>query len=105
MQAPSEFGGTTFYNTWTYATIVPPHRLDFIVRSSDERGASLHPSKLGLPPGIPAELPHVLISEPIDDGGTLLTVIEYGYESQDAINLSRQGLEQCLDKLAGSLEQ
>ncbi|MCC5822260.1 MAG: SRPBCC domain-containing protein [Phycisphaerales bacterium] len=103
MQAPPEFGGTVYYNTWTYSTIVHPHRLDFVVRFSDEHGAPLHPSELGLPPGIPAEVPHVLIFEPTDDGGTRLTIIEYGYESQDAINLSRQGLEQCLDKLAETL--
>lgn len=103
MQAPPEFGGTVFYNTWTYTAIAPSRRLDFVVRFSDEHGTPLHPSELGLPPGIPAEVPHVLIFEPTDDGGTRLTVIEYGYESQDAINLSRQGLEQCLDKLAETL--
>ncbi|HRP62493.1 MAG TPA: SRPBCC domain-containing protein [Phycisphaerales bacterium] len=100
MKAPPKFGGCTFYNTWTYSTVVPTRRLDFIVRFTDETGKAHHPSELGLPPGIPAEVPHVLIFEPTDDGGTRLIIIEYGYESQDAINLSRQGLEQCLDKLA-----
>jgi uncharacterized protein YndB with AHSA1/START domain len=100
MQAPSEFGGMTYYNTWTYSTIVPPHRLDFMTRFSDEHGNPVHPSEQGLPPGIPAEVPHVLIFEPTDGGGTRLTIIEYGYGSEEAMNLSRQGLEQCLDKLA-----
>ncbi len=103
MEAPPEFGGRTYYNTWTYTTIVPPHRLDFLARFSDEEGNPVHPSEQGLPQGIPAEVPHVLIFEPTDDGGTRLTVIEYGYESQEAIDLSRQGLEQCLDKLAETL--
>jgi uncharacterized protein YndB with AHSA1/START domain len=104
MQAPPEFGGRTYYNTWTYSTVIPPHRLDFVSRFSDEHGNPVHPSDQGLPPGIPAEVPHVLIFEPTDEGGTRLTIIEYGYGSQDAINLSRQGLEQCLDKLAEKLE-
>ncbi len=100
MKAPPEFGGKTYHNTWTYSTIVPPYRLDFVARFSDEHGNPVDPSQQGLPPGIPAEVPHVLIFEPAHDGGTRLTVIEYGYGSEEAINLSRQGLEQCLDKLA-----
>lgn len=100
MKAPPDFGGGTYYNTWTYTTVAPPHRLDFIARFSDERAAPIDPAALGLPPGIPAETPQVLIFEPTDQGGTSLTIIEYGYTSPEAINLSRQGLEQCLDKLA-----
>jgi len=103
MKAPPEFGGETYYNTWTYSAVIPPRRLDFVVRFSDEHGQPRHPSEFGLPPGIPAEVPHVLILEPTDEGRTVLTVIEYGYESAEAIELSRRGLESCLDKLAESL--
>jgi len=103
MQAPPEFGGGIYHNTWTYSTIVPHRRLDFVVRFTNERGESIDPADIGLLPGIPAEVPHVLTFERTDDGGTKLTVIEYGYGTTQAIQLSRQGLEQCLDKLAATL--
>ena len=103
MQAPPEFGGEIYYNTWTYSMIVPHRRLDFVVRFANERGETVDPADLGLLPGIPAEVPHVLTFERTGDGGTALTVIEYGYGTPEAMQLSRQGLEQCLDKLAAML--
>jgi hypothetical protein len=33
-----------------------------------------------------------------------MTVTEYGYTSDQALELSKSGLEQCLDKLAESLK-
>jgi hypothetical protein len=44
-------------------------------------------------------VPHVVTFEPRAGGGTRLTVTEYGYTDAAARDLSRAGLEQCLDKL------
>ncbi len=40
----------------------------------------------------------------LGDGKTELTVTEYGYATDEAANLSKAGLEQCLDKMAESLK-
>jgi hypothetical protein len=37
------------------------------------------------------------------NGRTQVTITESGYTSDEARNLSRAGLEQCLDKMAASL--
>jgi hypothetical protein len=34
------------------------------------------------------------------DGGTEITVTEYGYTTDEARNPSKVGMEQCLDKMA-----
>ena len=34
------------------------------------------------------------------EGGTELTVTEHGYTTEEARDLSRAGMEQCLDKMA-----
>lgn len=103
MRAPAEYGGGDMYNTWTYTTVEPGSRLEFVQRFSDERRAQLDPAGLGLPPGIPSEVPHVLTFRALDDGRTEFTVTESGYASPDTVEISRGGMAQCLDKLAAAL--
>jgi uncharacterized protein YndB with AHSA1/START domain len=100
MRAPVEFGGQDMYNTWSHTAVVPPERLEYVVRFADQDGNRLDPAALGLPPGIPGEVPHVLTFKDRGDGTTALTITEYGYTADQARDLSRAGLEQCLDKLA-----
>jgi hypothetical protein len=61
------------------------------------------PAELGLPPGIPEEVRHVISLSAIDGNTTELTVREYGYPNADIVAISRAGMEQCLDKMATSL--
>jgi uncharacterized protein YndB with AHSA1/START domain len=93
--------GQDLYNTWTYREIVPLRRLEFVQRFSDEDGNTLDPATLGLPPGIPREVRHVVTFEAAS-GKTELTVTEYGYTSDQVVEVSRAGMEQCLDKMAAS---
>ena len=95
--------GHDLYNTWTYREVVPPRRLEFVQRFSDEDGNTLDPAALGLPPGIPREVPHVVTFEAAGEGKTELTVTEYGYTSDKVVEVSRAGMEQCLDKMAASI--
>jgi uncharacterized protein YndB with AHSA1/START domain len=95
--------GHDLYNTWTYHKVVPLQRLEFVNRFTDRHRNQLDPAALGLPPGIPAEVPHVVTFEAVGDQRTELSVTEYGYGSQQAAELSRAGMEQVLDKLARSL--
>jgi uncharacterized protein YndB with AHSA1/START domain len=103
MRAPAEYGGQDMYNTWTYGKVEPQKRLEFIVNFTDKDGNQLDPGRMGLPPGIPKEVPHVITFEALDDRRTEMTVSEFGYTSKEAHDQSRLGLDQVLDKMAASL--
>jgi hypothetical protein len=60
------------------------------------------PATMGMPPGIPPEVSHVVTFEAVDGNRTQLTVTEYGYTSDQIVEVSRAGMEQCLDKMAAS---
>lgn len=104
MRAPKEFGGIDMYNTWTYKKIVPHERLEFVLNFTDKDGAKLDPAKMGLPPGIPPEVPHVITFKSLGDKKTELTIVESGYTTDQAVETSRAGMEECLDKMAASLK-
>lgn len=104
MRAPEEFGGQDLYNTWTYEKIALMKRFVYILRFSDKDGTPVDPGTLGLLPGIPKEVRNVNTFE-AKGHSTELTVVESGYDTQEAADLSRQGLVQCLDKLARMLER
>jgi uncharacterized protein YndB with AHSA1/START domain len=97
--------GHDLYNTWTYREILPLRRLEFVQRFSDEEGNAIDPATLGLPPGIPRDVPHVVTFEATGGGKTELTVTEYGYGSDQVVEISRAGMQQCLDKMAASFAE
>jgi uncharacterized protein YndB with AHSA1/START domain len=105
MRAPKEFGGQDLYNTWTYTEIVPMERIGFITNFADANGDRIAPTDVGLPPEIPQDVLSVVTFEAVGDAGTELTVTEYGYVSDQAHDLSKLGLEQCLDKMAATFAQ
>jgi uncharacterized protein YndB with AHSA1/START domain len=103
MQAPPEFGGMSLYNTWTYGKIVPMEYIEFIQNFADQDGNKVAPSAHGLPPEIPFDVPHVLTFKPLGTNQTEFTVTEYGYPNEQIVEMSRGGMEQCLDKMAALL--
>jgi len=102
MRAPQEFGGQDMYNTWTYRKIDPNKLIEFIHNFSDKDGKKLDPAALGIPPGVPSDVRHVITFKAAGSGKTEMTVTEYGYTSDQAHDISKAGLEQCLDKMAAS---
>lgn len=100
MRAPAEFGGQDFYNTWTYQKIVPMREIEFIQNFADQDGKKVAPAELGLPSEIPFDVRHVLTFKALDGNQTELTVTEYGYSSEQIVEVSRTGMNQCLDKMA-----
>jgi uncharacterized protein YndB with AHSA1/START domain len=100
MRAPKEYGGGDMYNTWTYQRIVPMEKIEFIQHFTDKDGKKLEPATLGLPPGIPESVRHVITFKTLDDDATEMTVTEYGYANEQVVEVSRMGMEQCLDKMA-----
>lgn len=104
MRAPKEFGGFDMYNTWSYKKIVPHERIEFVLNFSDKAGNKLDPAKMGLPPGIPQDVPHVITFKAAGENKTEMTVNEYGYTTDMAVQTSKAGLEECLDKMAANLK-
>lgn len=103
------------YNTWHYERIVPHERIEFVLKFTDVEGVPLNPRAVGIPPGVPAEVPHVVLfrtlaAEPTEMPRTEmprteLTVTEYGYTAQQAAEISRIGLEHCLDKMTALIRK
>jgi uncharacterized protein YndB with AHSA1/START domain len=105
MRAPEEYGGQDMYNTWTYQKIEPMQRIEYILNFTDNDGIKLDPAKIGMPPGIPRDVPHVVTFKSVGDNRTEVTVTESGYTSEEVVAISKAGLEQCLDKMAASFAQ
>lgn len=101
MRSPA---GQDLYNTWSYRSIVPHQRLEFIQNFADEHGNKLTPASIGLPAEIPQDVRNLVTFKALGEHGTELTVTEYGYTSDQILELSKAGLEQVLDKLATSLQ-
>jgi uncharacterized protein YndB with AHSA1/START domain len=86
--------GWELYNTWTYGSIEPMDRIEFVQGFADEDGNRVSPAQLGLPPGIPEEVRNVVSLSAIDETTTELTVREYGYPNAKIVEISRAGVEQ-----------
>jgi uncharacterized protein YndB with AHSA1/START domain len=99
MRAPKEYGGQDLYNIWTYQKIVPMQRIEFIQNFADKEGNQVAPAELGLASEIPFAVRHVITFKALDDNQTELTVTEYGYPSEQIAEISRTGMNQCLDKM------
>lgn len=102
MRAPAEFGGQDMYNTWTYTKIVPMQEMEFLQHFTDKDGNHLNPSSIGLPAGIPEEVPHRVTFKALNDRQTEITMTECGYASEQVVQMSQMGMEQCLDKMAAT---
>jgi uncharacterized protein YndB with AHSA1/START domain len=95
--------GPELFNTWSYRSIEPMDRIEFVNRFSDSEGNPVAPGDLGLPPVIPAEVLHEVTLRAIDDRTTELTVHEFGYPNEQIVEVSKTGMEQCIDKMAALL--
>ena len=111
MRAPQEYGGQDTYSTWTYTKIVPHERIEYVFNFSDKDGHKLTPAQMGLEAGIPEDGRHVITFKNLGDpstrlrtGRTEMTMTEHGYTTDQAHDISKAGLEQCLDKMAESLK-
>jgi uncharacterized protein YndB with AHSA1/START domain len=103
MRAPKEYGGQDMYNTWTYQRIVPMERIEYTLNFTDKDGNKLDPSAMGMPPGIPEDVPHLITFKDLGNSKTEVTVTEYGYTNAQIVALSKAGMNECLDKMAEAL--
>jgi uncharacterized protein YndB with AHSA1/START domain len=97
--------GHDMYSTWHYQKIVPLQRIEYLFKFSDKDGKQLDPAAIGLPPGIPKEVPHVVTFKDLGNGNTEVTVTEYGYANDQIVEMSKAGMKECLDKMAAVFDK
>jgi uncharacterized protein YndB with AHSA1/START domain len=102
MRAPAEFGGQDMYNTWAYRKIVPMQSIEYILNFTDKDGKVIDPMSVGLPPEMPREVRNLVTLKDLGNGKTEMTVTEYDWTVGQMMEMSKMGLEQCLDKMAAS---
>jgi uncharacterized protein YndB with AHSA1/START domain len=99
MRSPA---GQDMYSTWAYQKVAPLERLEYVFNLSDADGRVIDPTSLGLPAEFPRDVRHLVTFTPRGER-TELVVTEYDYTSERMLDVSRAGLEQCLDKLVAAL--
>lgn len=100
MRSP-EFGD--LYSIWAYQKIVPMKHIEYIHNLADKDGNKADPVKMGMPPDFPQDQRHIVTFKALRNNKTEMTITEYGYTSEQMLNLSKTGLGQCLDKMATAL--
>ncbi|WP_213815523.1 SRPBCC domain-containing protein [Glaciihabitans sp. dw_435] len=104
MRAPAEYGGFEQHSVWNITDVQAPERLGYLFTFTDADGNRITPEEAGVPEGIPDGVEQEVMLADIGDGRTRLEMTEYGYTSAESRDLSREGLEQCLDKMAALVE-
>ncbi|WP_127472636.1 SRPBCC family protein [Microbacterium sulfonylureivorans] len=105
MRAPAEWGGSEHHSRWDITDAVAPTLLRYVHRFCDAEGRPISAAEAGVPPGVPDENHHEVVLADLGDGRTLLEMVEHGYFTADARDLSANGLEQCLEKMASLVER
>lgn len=103
MRAPREVGGQDMYSTWRYLKIVPMERIEYIHNLADTNGNKIDPTSIGMPADFPEDLLNAVTFRDLGDGRTEVTVTEYDWPAGHMMEMSRMGMEQCLDKMAASV--
>jgi uncharacterized protein YndB with AHSA1/START domain len=105
MKAPAEYGGFEQHSTWNITHLEPLRTIAYVFTFADEGGNRITPEQAGIPPGVPADGQHEVRLTDAGDGRSRLAMTERGYTTAEARDLSQQGLEQCLDKMADLIER
>ena len=105
MRAPLEWGGSEHHSTWSITELQEPTRLAYVHQFADAEGNALTPAEAGVPmDGVPGRSEHEVDLVDLGDGRTRLHMLEHGYGTESARDLSKSGLEECLDKMAVLVE-
>jgi uncharacterized protein YndB with AHSA1/START domain len=100
MSSP-EFGDN--YSTWLYRKIVPMQRIEYIHNLADKDGNKIDPTSIGMPADFPQDQLNVIAFKDLGHGKTELTVTEYDWPVGQMMEMSKIGMEQCLNKMAAVL--
>jgi hypothetical protein len=69
-------------------------------RSSRKDGNKIDLTSIGMPADFPQDLRNLVTFKDLGDGKTELTVTEYDWTVGQMMEMSKMGLEQCLNKMA-----
>ena len=97
MSSP-QFGDS--YSTWDFTAIVPQARIEYIHNLVDQDGVKVDPVAMGMPSDFPQDMRHRVTFKALGDHQTEVTVTEYDWPVGQMMELSRMGMEQCLNKMA-----
>ena len=104
MRPPKDFGNQDMYSTWAYQKIVPMARIEYIHNLADENGNKIDPAVLGMPLDFPQDQHHTITFKALGANKTELIVTEHDWTVGQMMEMSRMGMEQCLDKMAAIFE-
>ena len=82
---------------------VPLLEIDYLHHFADKAGNRVAPATLGLPPDMPEEVRHAVTFKAASDSKTEITVTEYDWPVGQMMEMSKMGMEQCLDKMAATV--
>jgi uncharacterized protein YndB with AHSA1/START domain len=88
------------YSTWQYRNIVPMQRIEYVHNLADKDGNKIDPVSVGMPADFPQDMLNLVTFKDLGSGKTEITVTEYGWTAGQMMEMSKMGLEQCLDKMA-----
>jgi uncharacterized protein YndB with AHSA1/START domain len=91
------------YSTWYYSQIIPMKHIEYTHNLVDKDGKIIDPTKVGMPADFPQGIRNTVTFKPLGDSRTEITVTEYDWTVGQMMELSRLGMEQCLDKMAALL--
>lgn len=91
--------GQDIWMTWTYTRVVPHDRLEYVQNLSDAEGKPIDPGVAGMPPDFPRDVATV-VTLTARGTRTAIRIVEDTTTSEFMHEMSRLGLEQCMDKMA-----
>jgi uncharacterized protein YndB with AHSA1/START domain len=90
--------GHDMWMRWDYTVVNAPHRLEYVQNISDAEGNHVDPVSIGMPPDFPRDVATVVALRAVGDQ-TELVMTEHTTTSAQMMEMSRLGLEQCMDKM------
>lgn len=88
------------YSTWDYQKIVPMEQIEFVHNLADKNGTKVDPVAVGMPDDFPVDQRQLIEFKALGSNQTELTVTEYGWTVGQMMEMSKMGMNQCLDKMA-----
>lgn len=87
------------YRNWNYKKIIPMERIEYIRKVADQFGNEIDPAITGMPMDFPETQKHIVTLKPLAGNKTEMTFRECDWIPGQTMEISRVGLEQCLDKM------
>jgi uncharacterized protein YndB with AHSA1/START domain len=91
--------GQDMWMTWYYTRVEPMLRLEYVQNLSDEHGNRIDPGAIGMGADFPRDVATLVALTPRGHM-TELKIVEDTTTSEFMHEMSRLGLEQCMDKMA-----